>query len=297
MYESFITQNATHEQNQESIVTDINTTTIYAVGVPIIAALILFELLFSAYRKLDLYKLHDSAGTFGLLVGNAMVSLLSQGAIIAFYFWLYDFRLLTINDLVPAWLAWVMAFFAIDLVFYWYHRASHRVRFLWAVHMNHHSSIEMNFSVAFRQAWFGPISKVPFFLVLPLIGFDPSITAVAGVCATLWGVLGHTQSVGKLGWLDSVFNTPSTHRVHHGTNPQYLDKNYGNLFIFWDRLFGTYAKEKAPVVFGLIKNVETNNPITITFYTWREIWQDVTRSSSAREILLLLVGPPDKRLP
>ena len=181
----------------------------------------------------------------------------------------------------------------IDFVFYWYHRSAHRVRFLWAIHMNHHSSVEMNFSVALRQAWFGPISKVPFYVIMPLVGFDPSITLVVGLISRLWGVLGHTQWIDKLGWMDSVFNTPSTHRVHHGTNPEYIDSNYGNLFIMWDRLFGTYAKEDAQVIFGLVNNVETNNPVKITFHTWSAIFSDVKGARSFAEVGGYIFGPPD----
>jgi sterol desaturase/sphingolipid hydroxylase (fatty acid hydroxylase superfamily) len=181
----------------------------------------------------------------------------------------------------------------IDFVFYWYHRSAHRIRFLWAIHMNHHSSVEMNFSVAFRQAWFGPISKAPFYIIMPLVGFDPSITVVVALFSRLWGVLGHTQWIDKLGWLDGIFNTPSTHRVHHGTNPEYVDSNYGNFFIVWDRLFGTYSKEQAPVIFGLVKNVETNNPVKITFFTWSAIVSDVKGAQSFDEILGYIFGPPD----
>ena len=147
-------------------------------------------------------------------------------------------------------------------------------------------------TVAFRQAWFGPISKAPFFMVMPLVGFDPSITVVAAICSRLWGVVGHTQWIGKLGWLDSIFNTPSTHRVHHGTNLEYIDRNYGNLFIFWDRLFGTYTKEQAPVIFGLVKNLNTNNPFIITFHTWAAMARDIQQAQSFYEIVGYIFGPP-----
>ena len=210
------------------------------------------------------------------------------------YFYLYQFRLFDIAQQVPLWLQWVVIFFAIDLTFYWYHRASHRMRLLWAVHMNHHCSQHMNFSVAFRQAWFGPISKVPFFIALPLLGFDPSITAVAGVIATLWGVVGHTQVIGRLPRpLEFIFNTPSAHRVHHGSNPEYIDKNYGNIFMLWDHLFGTYAAEQAPVTFGLVKNIASNNPVTLTFYVWRQIIRDVRRARSGHERWMSVFGPPE----
>ncbi|MFB0996616.1 MAG: sterol desaturase/sphingolipid hydroxylase (fatty acid hydroxylase superfamily) [Polaribacter sp.] len=271
----------------------ITTTDVYAVGIPIIVVLICLEAVFSAFKNRQFYKRGDTGGTIGLLAGNVFVSLLTQGLILSLYFFLYQLRVFTVNDVMPIWTVWLLTLVMIDFVFYWYHRSSHRIRLLWAIHMNHHSSVEMNFSVAFRQAWFGPISKVPFFIIMPLLGFDPSITVVVAVFSTLWGVLGHTQWIDKLGWLDGIFNTPSTHRVHHGTNPEYIDSNYGNFFIVWDRLFGTYSKEQAPVIFGLVKNLQTNNPVKITFYTWSTIVSDVKGARSFDEVVGYIFGPPD----
>jgi sterol desaturase/sphingolipid hydroxylase (fatty acid hydroxylase superfamily) len=249
--------------------------TVYGVALPIILFLILLEAILSAKRHKAYYKRADTWASLGLLLGNIVINGLTIGTVQAFYFYLYQFRAFDISVLFPAWAQWLLAFVAIDFVFYWYHRASHRTRGLWAIHMNHHSSEEMNFVVAFRQAWLGPLSKIPFFLSLPLLGLDPSITMVAGVAATLWGVWGHTQIIGKLGPLEWVFNTPSHHRVHHGTNPQYIDKNYGNLFIVWDRIFGTFEPEDQEVVYGLTKNVNTFNPFVITIMGWRELMADI----------------------
>jgi sterol desaturase/sphingolipid hydroxylase (fatty acid hydroxylase superfamily) len=167
-----------------------------------------------------------------------------KGLILALHFYLYQYKIFELSGMLPLWLFWILTFVVIDLVFYIYHRMSHRIRFLWAIHLSHHSSEEMNFAVSFRQAWFGPISKIPFFMVLPLLGFDPTIIAAAGVISTLWGIVGHTQIIGKLGFIEWVFNTPSHHRVHHGSNKQYIDKNYGNLLIIWDRMFGTFEPEE-----------------------------------------------------
>ncbi|MDG0970273.1 MAG: sterol desaturase family protein [Porticoccaceae bacterium] len=266
---------------------------VYAVGLPIIAGLIIFEAMFSAYKKRNYYHLNDITGTAGLLIGNIVLSPMSQLLIISGYFYLYSFSLIKVSAHLPSWGVWVATFLAIDLVFYGYHRASHRVRLLWAVHMSHHSSVQMNFTIAFRQAWFGPLSKVPFFIALPLIGFDPSITAVTGVCSTLWGVIGHTQLIDRLGWLDKIFNAPSTHRVHHGTNPQYTDRNYGNLPMIWDRLFGTYIQEKEPVTFGLVENLGTNNPTKNTFHTYAAMANDIKSAASFYDILGYIFGPPD----
>ncbi len=272
----------------------LTTADAYAVAVPLILLLILAEACFSAWRQRNFYHHPDTLGSLGLLAGNAIMGGLVGASILGFNLYLYQFRLFDITEILPPALVWVATFFAIDFVFYWYHRASHRVRLLWAVHMNHHCSEHMNFVVAFRQAWFGPISKVPFFMSLPLLGFDPTITAVAGVAATLWGVWGHTQWIPKLGRvIEFIFNTPSAHRVHHGSNPEYIDKNYGNLFMLWDRLFGTYQAEQAPVVYGLINNLGTNNPVKITFHTWIAMIHDIKNADSWRQAIGYVFMPPD----
>jgi sterol desaturase/sphingolipid hydroxylase (fatty acid hydroxylase superfamily) len=258
--------------------------------------MIIIETVYSKVHDLSVYKLNDTMAGLGLLLGNILVNIATKGSILFFYFYLYDFRIFTINDIFSSAAVWVLTFVAIDFVFYWYHRFSHRVRFMWAVHMNHHSSEEMNFTVALRQAWFGPITKVPFFFVLPLIGFDPLVTALAGAAATLWGVTGHTQIIKTLGPLEYIFVTPSSHRVHHGSNPEYIDKNYGNMFIVWDRIFGTFAKEKNKVIFGITENVKTFNPIKITFMNWLKMYQDYKNSNSLNDKVHSFFGPPEWNL-
>ena len=266
---------------------------IYTYGIPIIVLLIISEAIYSYLNNLKFYKVEDSAAAFGLLIGNFLVNLGTKGSILVLYFYLYNFRIFTVNDLIPVWMVWIITFIMIDFVYYWYHRCSHRVRFFWAVHMNHHSSEEMNFTVALRQAWFGPITKVPFFISMPLIGFDPLITAVAGVTSTLWGVTGHTQWIGKLGPLEYIFVTPSSHRVHHGSNEKYLDKNYGNLLIVWDRFFGTYEEEKEKVIYGIRENVKTFNPIKITFFAWVSFIDELKYSKDFKEKVLCFLGRPE----
>ena len=273
--------------------TQITITDAYSIGVPIILALIFFEVFISNWQSKSFYKAGDTYCTFGLLFGNIIIGFVIKSSIVAFHFVLYEYRFFDLMSSMPIWLLWVLTFILIDLVFYIYHRMSHRVRFLWTVHMSHHSSEEMNFAVSFRQAWFGPISKIPFFMVLPILGLDPLMIAVAGVVSTLWGVVGHTQIIGKLGPLEWVFNTPSHHRVHHGSNPEYIDKNYGNLFIIWDRIFGTFEPENKPVEYGLVNNVNTFNPIKITFMGWEKLFKDIRNSESFKETIGLIFGPPE----
>ena len=268
-------------------------TQIYSFGVPIILALIASEVVYSSIHKLNYYTLKDSLAGLGLLAGNFIVGLLTKGSIFLAYVYLYQFRVITIDEILPIWVVWLLTFIIVDFVYYWYHRFSHRVRFMWAVHMNHHSSEEMNFTVSLRQAWFGPITKVPFFIFMPLVGFDPIITAVAGVASTLWGVIGHTQWIRRLGILEYIFVTPSSHRVHHGSNECYIDRNYGNLLIIWDRLFGTFAEEIEPVKFGIRDNVKTYNPIKITFMFWGQMISDFKVSTTAKEKFLSFFGRPE----
>ena len=272
--------------------TAISVNEVYAIGAPIVLAMIFFEILVSNFQNQNFYKKSDTLCTIGLLLGNIIVAFAIKGTVLAFHIYLYQFRAFDFVNQIPIWTLWIITFISIDLVFYIYHRMSHRIRFLWAIHLSHHSSEEMNFAVSFRQAWFGPISKIPFFMVLPLLGFDPTIVAVAGVISTLWGIVGHTQVIGKLGPLEWIFNTPSHHRVHHGSNKQYIDKNYGNLLIIWDRMFGTFEPEEEAVKFGLVNNVNTFNPVKVTFIAWKSMIKDLKQKNSFFEAIKVIFGPP-----
>ena len=272
--------------------TDLTINEVYAIGAPVVLAMILIEVFFSSIYNKNLYKKDDTLCTIGLLTGNILMVFGLKGITLALHFYLFQFKLFDLSALMSVWSFWILTFIAIDFVFYFYHRISHRVNFLWAIHMSHHSSEEMNFAVSFRQAWFGPLSKIPFFMVLPLMGFDPTVIAVAGIVSTLWGIVGHTQIVGKLGPLEWIFNTPSHHRVHHGSNSQYIDKNYGNLLIIWDKLFGTFEPEDEPVKFGLVRNVKTFNPTKITFMEWIDIFKNIKNATNLSEAIYFLLGPP-----
>ena len=156
--------------------------TIYAIGAPIILSLIVIEVIISNLRKLDYYNLSDSLGSLGLIIGNILINIMTKGLIIVFYLYLYQFKFFDLSSLGSIWLEALLTLFAIDFIYYWFHRTSHHVRFFWAIHMNHHSSEEMNFLVSLRQAWFNPLFRVPFFLILPLLGFNPFLTLGCGRC-------------------------------------------------------------------------------------------------------------------
>jgi len=264
----------------------------YLVGLPIVFALIAIEVLVMALKGVRYYKWGDTLGTLGMLAGNVAMGAVVKSLFFGCMVFTYQYRLFDLQADLDPWLLCLVALFLIDLMFYIWHRASHRVRFLWAIHLSHHSSQEMNFVVALRQPVLAPLFKIPFFALLPILGLDPTIIVVVGTISTLWGVVGHTQIIPKLGIVEWFLNTPSAHRVHHGINRQYVDKNYANMFIFIDRLLGTYEPEVEPVRYGLRTQANTNNPITLTSMEWANIWQDLQTARSLREVVCYVCGPP-----
>jgi len=186
----------------------------------------------------------------------------------------------------------VLLFFAEDFTYYWYHRASHEVRFLWAAHENHHSSERYNLSTALRQSWTTPFTEMLFYWPLPLLGFHPTMLLTQKAVSLLYQFWIHTELIDRLGAAERLFNTPSNHRVHHGSNLEYLDRNHGGILIVWDRLFGTFEPERARVRYGLTKRLESFNPLTIAFHEWSALARDVRRADSWRARLAYVFAPP-----
>jgi sterol desaturase/sphingolipid hydroxylase (fatty acid hydroxylase superfamily) len=248
------------------------------------------EATLTSLRGHNVYALKDFGGSMSQLAINIVVRLAIGGILIALHFWLYQFRVLE----VPAgpW-GWLLTFLVIDFVFYWYHRGQHRVRFLWCAHVVHHSSEHMNLGTALRQSPTGPFTKALFYWPLPLLGFDPLVIVSAGTIATIYGFWTHTEVVKKL-WapLEWVLVTPSHHRAHHGSNPEYIDRNYGNFLIIWDRLFGTFEPEVARVRYGLLTNIHTYNPLRIAFGEWLQLFRDSVAARSVTRLGQLWLRPP-----
>ncbi|MFT5878356.1 MAG: sterol desaturase/sphingolipid hydroxylase (fatty acid hydroxylase superfamily) [Dokdonia sp.] len=185
---------------------------------------------------------------------------------------------------------WVLAFFMADLTYYWMHRVQHKHRILWALHSVHHSSKDYNLSVAFRLSMINGLTEWIFLIPMILGGFTP-FQAIAGlVLVTQYQTWVHTKHIGKLGWVDQVFNTPSVHRVHHGINKKYLNKNYGGFLIIWDRIFGTYQKEEEKVFYGLTKNIRTYNPLIINFIEFKNIFKDVQNCRTWKDRFRIIFG-------
>jgi sterol desaturase/sphingolipid hydroxylase (fatty acid hydroxylase superfamily) len=263
---------------------------------PIFLALIVIEAWYWHRRDPAKYELVDT-------IANAALALMHQGAdaiawvlVIGVYYGVYQHR---VFDWPATW--WTIAALVIaqDFFYYWFHRASHRIRWLWASHVTHHSSERLNLSTAFRQSLTYPISGMwLFWLPLAWFGFEP--TNIIAVVAINLGFqfFVHTQAIGKLGWIEGIINTPSTHRVHHARNPQYIDRNYAGVLVIWDRMFGTFVEEDpaAPCDYGIIGQIHSYNPLTLTFHEWIAMIGDARRARGWREALGQLVCPPERAL-
>jgi sterol desaturase/sphingolipid hydroxylase (fatty acid hydroxylase superfamily) len=193
---------------------------------------------------------------------------------------------------------WVLLFVFEDMMYYWLHRFDHEIRLFWAVHVTHHSSDLMNFTVGFRSSVFQPVYRFIYFIPIVFLGFDPLDLLFVYSVTQIWGIFVHTEYIHKMGWLEYILVTPSHHRVHHGSNPKYLDKNMGMFLIVWDKLFGTFQAELSeaeyePIRYGLTKNLDNYNAVSLVFHEWQQIWNDCTQmgiSFNAR--VNYLFGPP-----
>ena len=199
---------------------------------------------------------------------------------------------MTGRDLGTGLAANAVAILGWDAIYYWNHRFNHESRWLWAMHVVHHSSERYNLSTALRQPVAeGLTMSVPYGL-LALAGVRPSVIENARALNLIYQFWIHTEAVRSIGWLEHVLNTPSHHRVHHGANRQYLDRNHGSILIVWDRLFGTFEREDERVVYGLTTNIDTHNPVTIATHEWRDIARDVAGASTWRERWSFLLRGP-----
>jgi sterol desaturase/sphingolipid hydroxylase (fatty acid hydroxylase superfamily) len=186
----------------------------------------------------------------------------------------------------------VLLLFAEDFCYYWFHRLHHEVRALWAAHVNHHSSTHYNLTTALRQSWTTPFTGFIFWVPLPLLGFPIEMILIQKSISLLYQYWLHTELIGKLDGFGVLFNTPSHHRVHHGRNPIYLDRNHAGIFIIWDKVFGTFEPEAEAVDYGLTKNIHTYNPVRIAFHEWSAMLRDAWNAETLRGRLGYLLMPP-----
>ncbi len=257
----------------------------------------LLELYVTAKEGIKTYESKDAFSSIAMGLGNVFLGFFSKALVLLAFFYIYEnFRLFTIPIV---WWSFILIFFTDDFAYYWFHRISHECRLFWASHVVHHSSQHYNLSTALRQTWSGGFYSFVFWLWLPLLGFHPGMIILQMSISLIYQFWIHTEAIDKMPkWFETVFNTPSHHRVHHGRNPLYLDRNHAGILIIWDRMFGTFQPElkDEKVVYGLVKNINTYNPISIAFTEWIDLFKDFfSGRKSLKNRILYLFKPPGWR--
>ncbi|MCU0445329.1 MAG: sterol desaturase family protein [Microscillaceae bacterium] len=259
---------------------------------PIYAVLIAIEILASHFGGKKYYTWRDTLFNVGLSSLNALIDVSFRVIYIVIFYYFLQFRWI---DWQPSWVYWLALLVCQDICFYFLHYTEHRSRFFWAVHVTHHSSEKFNLTVGFRSSVFEPLYRFVFFLPLIFLGFQPADIILMYSITQVYGILIHTQFIHKLGFLEYILVTPSHHRVHHASNVPYLDKNIGMVFIFWDKLFGTFQAENAPepTKYGLTHQIKNQHFLTVLLHEWWAIGQDVSQKNLTwRERWAYIFGRP-----
>ncbi|MBC7694753.1 MAG: sterol desaturase family protein [Burkholderiales bacterium] len=261
-------------------------------SIPIYALVIGIEILYSYWHEKKYYSTKGLLSNIYLTTLNFSLDILVRGICLGVLWYFQRFEFVGIDKTIHPIIYWTALLLAEDFLFYWMHRVDHYCRFFWAVHVTHHSSEEFNLTVGFRSSVFQPLYRFIYFIPLSLFGFDPLDVMFMYAATQIYGILIHTKTVGNLGILEWFLSTPSHHRVHHASNVKYLDKNMGMIFIIWDRVFGTFAKEEDEVVYGLTTNLKSYNPVTMVFHEWQAIFTDLKKQISLKHKFLYIFGPP-----
>ena len=265
-------------------------------AVPGFVVLVLLEMLWAWRKRPEAYEPRDTLVSLGFGLGSTVAGALFGGFALFVFFQAYEYRIV---DFGPqwwtVWWAWPLAFVLDDLKYYWVHRAGHRIRWFWASHVNHHSSQHYNLSTALRQSWTGAFT-LGFLFALPLVllGFHPVMLLIVGGFNLIYQFWIHTEAIGRMPrWFEAVMNTPSHHRVHHATNPRYLDRNYAGVFIIWDRMFGTFEQEtdEDKIRYGIVKQLGSFNLLWAVFHEWIGMVQDIWRAPWRHKLSYLLREP------
>ena len=261
-------------------------------AIPFFVATVILEVILTVKVKLEDYEFKDAGTSITMGLGNVAIGLFTKGMILSFFYLIYN--LFHLFEIPFVWWSWLLLLFAEDFCYYWFHRISHESRLFWASHVVHHSSRKYNLSTALRQTWSGSFYTFIFWIPLILIGFHPVMVLVQMSISLIYQYWIHTELINKMPkWFEAVFNTPSHHRVHHATNPQYLDRNHAGIFIIWDKIFGTFEPEVEKPVYGLVKNIDTYNPIKVAFIELYNMFKDFfTSKTSFINKIKYLIKPP-----
>ena len=257
----------------------------------IVLIAILIEFAIDQKENKHLYKPKEALQNIMTGIGLFFITIFGKILMYVCFDLMYSVRLFTID---PHWLVFVVLLLLSDFSFYWFHRTSHSVNWFWTSHSVHHSAKQYNILVSFRQSWTGQLSGQPaFWMWLPFIGFHPSWVFIVYAIGLTYQSWLHTELIGKLHpAFEFIFNTPSHHRVHHGSNMKYLDKNHGGIFIFWDRIFGTFQVEEEKPVYGLTDKKEFNSITSLMFHAWKDLFVKACRAENILTRLKYLIKPP-----
>jgi len=263
-------------------------------AIPFFLLAMLLEFFVASGKNIKVYSTKDAFSSIAMGLGNVFIGFVSKLFVFAALYYVYEnFRIFTVPI---TWWSFIILIFLDDFSYYWFHRTSHENRFFWASHVVHHSSKHYNLSTALRQTWTGGFYSFIFWLWLPLIGFHPGMIIFQMSISLLYQFWIHTELIQKMPkWVEFFFNTPSHHRVHHGSNPIYLDRNHAGILIIWDKLFGTFQPEleSEKVKYGLVVNIKTYNPIVIAFNEWGALFKDlIIKNVSLRNRIKYLYKPP-----
>jgi sterol desaturase/sphingolipid hydroxylase (fatty acid hydroxylase superfamily) len=269
---------------------------VIVLAMPVFLLAIALEFAIGRARGRNTYRLNDALGSLGLGVMSQVFDAFGTLFKVAMYTWVFQHVALFELSATSPWV-WIFALIGYDFCYYWLHRAGHRVGVLWAAHVVHHQSEDYNLSTALRQTSSGFLLGWIFYLPLAVAGVPPLVFGVVALIDLLYQFWVHTQQVGKLGWFDRWFCSPSNHRAHHGVNDRYLDRNYGGILILWDRLFGTFVEEddRDPVVYGTRAPLHSFNPVWANLQVYRDLWLDSWRARSWADKLRVWFAPPGWR--
>jgi sterol desaturase/sphingolipid hydroxylase (fatty acid hydroxylase superfamily) len=269
---------------------------VIVLATPAFFALIALEWWLGRRRGRDTYRVHDAMASVGLGMVSQLTGVLVLFAGLTVYSWAW--REFAVRPLpADAWWVWASGLLLYDFLYYWHHRAGHRVAVLWAAHAVHHQSEDYNLSTALRQTSTGWIFGWIFYLPMALLGYPPVVFAAVALVDLLYQYWVHTQQVGRLGWFDRVFCSPSNHRVHHAVNDGYLDRNYGGILILWDRLFGSFQEERddLPCVYGTRQPLRSWDPLWANLQVYVSLARDAWRTRRWRDKVLIWLAPPGWR--
>lgn len=261
-----------------------------AFAVPFFIFFMILEYYISRKRNKNIHQFNESVANINVGIVERISDLLTTGTFFFLFTWLHNH--FSIFNITQNWLSWILLFLSTDFVWYWYHRFGHEINLFWAAHIVHHQSDDFNYTAAARITIIQAVARGLFWSILPIIGFPPQMITVLLLIHGTYPYFTHTQLIGKLGWLEYIIVTPSHHRVHHSSNPEYLDKNYGDMLIIWDKLFGTFVEETVEPKYGLTKSLGSHSFLWQHFHYFLELGVAFRIAKTFKEKIKVIFGSP-----